>query len=567
MPALLCTCLVGPTPEYALLAAQTNLQFSDIFELRLDRILVRDGSILDDSLSVGSPQASPTNSLTATSRTLADAVLSLGLPIILTVRHQADGGAWPRHREADRFALIEDLIDFYGADPRVVFDIDIEASTVRLADRGIDYAAADRAATRLALARQGGAGANREKSSTRKVPTLIRSVHIFEPGIGVAEAADELAAITRRLPVGGLAKLAVTPAGLGDIVRLFEVGGSIARLAAGRAGEDGSAPAFVLIGMGEFGVATRILAARMGSAWTYATPPGAGQPAAAGQLTPEDLCKMYRFRSLSPQTTIFGIIGNPVAHSRSPQWHNAVFAERSLDAVYIPVLAESADKALALANLLDIRGFSVTVPHKEAVRDWLAAEDEGTRIAGACNTVFRTERGWQGVNTDIPGLLDPLPADIRGTVLVLGAGGAARAALAGLAPKGLQIILANRTLERAQQLAAEFADRLDSTARIRPIRLEPEELAQLGDNERIELIIQTTSLGMKDELDPSEGYRFRGFETAYDIVYNRGLTPFLKRAQAAGCRILEGGGMFEAQARLQSEIFVRVAARREQEST
>ncbi|MBI3723424.1 type I 3-dehydroquinate dehydratase, partial [bacterium] len=191
----------------------------------------------------------------------------------------------------------------------------------------------------------------------------------------------------------------------------------------------------IAIGMGFPGVATRLLCERSGAPWTYAA--SSATPAAPGQLSLEQTSRLLRGRRVTASTRALGILGNPVAHSRSPSLMNAVFATLGLDAVYSWLETSSPEEVLRRTR--DDRswaGFGVTIPHKETAARACDRLSEDARALGAVNTVARSESEWVGHNTDAPAFVDALSraASLRGLALaelrveVLGAGGAARAA-------------------------------------------------------------------------------------------------------------------------------------------
>ena len=165
--------------------------------------------------------------------------------------------------------------------------------------------------------------------------------------------------------------------------------------------------------MGDFGFPTRVLASRLGSFLCYTSP--AGAVVAPGQVEPDTLASLYRFRGIGPSTAVYGVIGNPVMHSRSPRIHNRGFRSLGLDAVYLPFVVDDIDAFWEVADALGIRGFSVTAPHKQAVLGRLSEADPVVRATGACNTVFRDGVGkpWKGTNTDVAGFLGTAAGALR----------------------------------------------------------------------------------------------------------------------------------------------------------
>lgn len=308
----------------------------------------------------------------------------------------------------------------------------------------------------------------------------------------------------------------------------------------------------ILLAMGPFGTASRILSVRLGSYLSYCCLPQ--DEIAPGQLSVNKMTGIYRFKQLTAKTKIYGIIGNPIAHSFSPLLHNKSFGDLGLDAVYIPFLVDEIGEFFKTAYLLKLRGFSVTVPHKRNVINFLTSKDTLVEKVGACNTVVRRRRGFHGTNTDVAGFLAPLAAYFDGEqfkrlrVTVIGAGGAARAVLWALKNKHVPAILVlNRTVEKAKMLATEFETDWAPLAE--------SGLKRMG--HYADLIVQTTDVGMypHSEADPLEGYQFDGHELVYDLIYNPRLTRLLTRALEAGCKVINGEEMLIAQAALQFRLF------------
>jgi len=430
----------------------------------------------------------------------------VGLPCILTVRRKIDGGVFDG-TETERLALLGKLVGagFAGMD----VEEDLQAPDLDAAARAAGVA-------------------------------VIRSFHDFS---GVP---SDLAQRLERLPrnASEIAKAAVTPRTSAQLADL---------LAAAAAGGGGRGAPRVILGMGDLGFPTRVLAARLGSAWSYTSPTSQG--VAPGQVTPGTLVDLYRFRSLRPDTPVFGVVGNPVMHSRSPLIHNRGYAALGIDAVYLPFQVPDLEAFWATADLLAIRGLSVTVPHKTAVLGPRVSGDEDVRVIGACNTLFRSAAPgpWSGANTDMEGFLSPLrevfdgrlPGGLR--AVVIGAGGAARSVVAALTAAGARVLVCNRTVEHARGLAEAFGAEYAG--------LDADGLRAAGKG--ADLIVQTTSVGMapRQDLDPASALRFRGNELIYELIYAPAETPLVRRALAAGCRVVYGWQMLLAQARRQFLLF------------
>jgi shikimate dehydrogenase len=234
----------------------------------------------------------------------------------------------------------------------------------------------------------------------------------------------------------------------------------------------------------------------------------------------------------------FGIIGWPLGHSLSPALHNRGFAELGLDAHYAawPVRPDELPAFMDRVRAEPIHGLSVTIPHKRAVMAHLDAVSDRARAIGAVNTVYWDNDRLCGENTDVIGVvaplrgLDPLPR----SAVVLGAGGAARAAVAGFLELGIsRVAVANRTRAKGEALAADFGvDCVDWAERM---------------DFPWEMVCNTTPLGMSGDMEgltPWDADRFAENAVAYDIVYNPLRTRFLAEAEAAGRRIVSGLEMF-----------------------
>jgi len=365
----------------------------------------------------------------------------------------------------------------------------------------------------------------------------VRSFHDFE---GVPA---DLSARLERLPRSPveIPKAAVTPRTSAELDIILEASAALRRYPR------------VILGMGDIGFPTRAFAAWLGSAWTYASP--TEQAVAPGQVTPATLLDVYRFRSLGRSAEVFGVMGNPVMHSRSPQIHNAGYAALGLQAVYLPFQVPDAAAFWSTADLLGIRGLSVTVPHKTAVIGPQVIGDDDVRRVGACNTLFRSAGSgpWSGANTDLEGFLVPLREAMGGQVpgglraVVLGAGGAARSVVAALTGAGVKVLVCNRTLENARRLASDFGAEYAG--------LDTDGLKSAGAG--ADLIVQTTSAGMapQRDVDPAPGLPLSARQVVYELIYAPAETALVRRALAAGCRVVYGWQMLLSQARRQFRLF------------
>lgn len=289
----------------------------------------------------------------------------------------------------------------------------------------------------------------------------------------------------------------------------------------------------VLIAMGEAGLSTRILAGRYHSAWTYA-----GSVRDVGQLSAETLLATYRFRSITERTAIYGLTGSPVSHSVSPAMHNAACAAAGIDAVYLPLPASSADDFLRFADALEIRGASVTIPHKVSLFDRADDMDETTRLIGALNTLKKDGARWIGRNTDLQGFLNPLASrgiDLRGRrVSILGAGGSARSVAIGAGAQGARVTVHARDAARAAPVAARAGGVVGAWP----------PAADAWD-----VLVNCTPIGMHPNAEASP-VSFHGpvAGLVYDLIYNPAETRLLREARAAGCQTIGGLDMLVEQA-------------------
>jgi 3-dehydroquinate dehydratase/shikimate dehydrogenase len=325
-------------------------------------------------------------------------------------------------------------------------------------------------------------------------------------------------------------KLAVTPSRLTD-----QLGFPIAAAAA-------AGTPVVLIAMGTTGLPSRLLAERVGSCWTYG-----GAAIAPGQVTPESMRGRYRVGQHTAETQLFGVAGRPIGHSWSPTLHNAALQALRVDAVYLPFEAQDIDDLLATADGFGVRGLSVTAPFKlEALARAVAAEPLAVRL-GAANTLTRTADGWVASNTDVEGFLRPLRSRLTlagARAAVLGAGGAARAVVAGLRAEGAQVRVHARRGEQAEGLV--------------PLGATVGEWPPAPGT--WDLLVNTTPVGTSPSVEdsPIDASGLDGGGLVYDLVYNPGRTRLLRDAAAAGCETLGGLEMLIAQAAIQVATWLRV---------
>ena len=210
--------------------------------------------------------------------------------------------------------------------------------------------------------------------------------------------------------------------------------------------------------MGEQGIISRLLGVRAGSVFTFAAV-SPDEKTAPGQVTAQELRNTYRIEQMDAATRIYGVAGDPVAHSLSPAIMNAALRRENVNGVYLALHAKTLKDLLSCVRDIPIHGLSITMPYKEAILKHLDNTDSHTTKIGACNTVVRAQDGkLYGFNTDAAGVVRPLEQRItleKAKILVLGAGGAARAAVFGLKERGAEVYILNRTAGPAQKLARQ----------------------------------------------------------------------------------------------------------------
>ena len=251
-------------------------------------------------------------------------------------------------------------------------------------------------------------------------------------------------------------------------------------------------------------------------------------------------------------TRVVGIIGNPIRHSLSPVMQNAAFSAANLDYVYVPFAVEPDNLEQAVRGLraLGVCGFNVTIPHKTAIIPFLDQLDETAESAGAVNTVLLTGTSMVGYNTDGDGLVDSLVRDLEfypgeDQILVIGAGGAARGAIAALCRAGARkIVICNRSLENAHSVQCDMTMRYPGTC------IDVVEQNQVGKEllGATSLLLNTTSLGMNGErIESIDFAHVPDHAKVYDMVYSRSGTPLVTASSAVGLRAVNGLGMLVAQ--------------------
>ena len=291
----------------------------------------------------------------------------------------------------------------------------------------------------------------------------------------------------------------------------------------------------VAIAMGEIGLPARVLALREGSALAYAPVAAATAP---GQIPLRDLKGLYRAHELTRATQVYGVIGNPVGHSLSPLLHNTGYIAAGKDAVYLPFLVENLKDLLRALPDFGVRGFSVTLPHKERIFAHLDDVEPLAKKIGAVNTVtVRRDGSLYGSNTDYVGVLRTLEKKmkLRGSrVVVYGAGGSARAAVFALAQAGANVFICARRPEAARTLAKAAGGEAMNRSALRKLEFDA--------------LLNATPIGMfpQEKVSPLTASELN-CSLVMDLIYRPIRTKLLRLAASRRIACVSGAEMFLAQ--------------------
>ena len=418
-------------------------------------------------------------------------------PVIVTNRPEREGGRFTGGEEG-RLAALREAITL-GADY-----VDVESDAVR------------------------SASFLRGRGETK----LIVSYHNFE------ETPENLASLWQELSGAGadLVKMATMATSLTDNLRMFQVIQNAAKPTIG-------------LCMGELGVISRILYRRFGGYLTFACM-GEGPASGPGQLTVDEFRNVYNVDSVDAESKIYGVIGNPIAHSMSPAIHNAAFKHRGMNCIYVPFRVEDVVEFVNRFDEIDVQGYSVTIPHKEAAMTLMDEIDPVAQSIGVVNTIVKRDGRRLGYNTDwlaaIKGLEDAMggEAPLQGKkCVILGAGGAARALAFGLRERDAQIAIVNRTQSRGEKLAGEVGGACVPVSDVGGLEME--------------VVLNTTSVGMHPNVDdtPLDAQHLQRGLVVFDAVYNPLETRLLREARERGCTTVTGFEMFVNQAVEQFELW------------
>ena len=375
---------------------------------------------------------------------------------------------------------------------------------------------------------------------------VIVSDHNYE----VTPPTADLVALVSSIKACGadVVKIATTAQSTGDAFRMLQLARN----------ESSSGQATITLAMGEAGLPSRLLAPKYGAFLTFGALT-AGSESAPGQPALSDMTQVYRLKHQTPDTLVFGVIGDPIKHSMSPVIHNAAFASQGLNAVYLPFLVHSVDDFMATFREHEFSGCSVTIPHKEQVGRYCEEVDSVAGKIGAINTIIAANEGGEVVlrasNTDWVAAIAAIEGAMGGEgtlkgegVCILGSGGTARALAFGALAKGAGMVtIANRTLSKAENLAGELG-------------CEARSLADLEADEGLsgKVLINTTSVGMSGpnvEASPVTQGVVDRFDLVFDAIYNPLETRLLAMARGSGKATVSGVEMFIGQAAEQFKQF------------
>ncbi|MGH9513805.1 MAG: shikimate dehydrogenase [Terriglobales bacterium] len=308
--------------------------------------------------------------------------------------------------------------------------------------------------------------------------------------------------------------------------------------------ENGEQYSLVGLCMGEQGIISRVLGVRAGSAFTFAAV-SPDERTAPGQVTAQELRSTYRIEQIDAATRVYGVAGDPVAHSLSPAIMNAALSRENVNGVYVALHAKTLKDLLTCVREIPIHGLSITMPYKQAIVSHLDNTDSQTTKIGACNTVVRAQDGkLYGFNTDAVGVVRPLEQRItleKARILVLGAGGAARAAVFGLKERGAEVYILNRSAVPAQKLARQAKARAIKRPDLKKVSFD--------------VIVNATPVGMTNTREsPLTADEIRS-RYLFEMIYDPPETQLVRLARQRGVEVIPGMEMFVHQAARQFEIW------------
>ena len=484
--AKLCVCLTGKTLEENIAILDKNRKHADLAELRVDCLDA------DERLFI---------------RRFPEMA---GLPVILSIRRRIDGGCFKSG----------------------------EAARVVLLAKGLAYANADRRYNFAYV----------ELEDDLNVPSLEEVARAFGTKIirshyGDGSVTTDLEAKLRSLKRIGdeIAKVRLLPRSLDDVRAIYQA-------AQKTIGTDK-----ILFCQGQYGIIPTILAHQFGSLISYAFPRGqqelqhcdCSHESCGKEIALEELSDLYRVKKIRAQTRIFTVTGFPFTAPLIPRFFNSVFDIDKTDAVCLSIPADSTSSLLQLAMDMRISGIALTAPHKELVLPSLCDNGNSLTAFGSCTTIVPSPEGWLGVNTEAESFSGSLltflgKKDLRGVRLtIIGAGSSARTVAREVHRLNGKALIINRTVERARSLAKLYGFAWAALS----IRSAPL-VAKYS-----KVLIQTTPVGIRSDADPISFYTFSGKEAIMDFIWDPEKTQCLKRAEASGCRTLNGYDMMVRQLR------------------
>ncbi|XP_065854192.1 bifunctional 3-dehydroquinate dehydratase/shikimate dehydrogenase, chloroplastic-like isoform X1 [Euphorbia lathyris] len=383
-----------------------------------------------------------------------------------------------------------------------------------------------------------------------KVKVIVSS-HNYEN----TPSTEEIANLAARIQATGadIVKIATTALDITDNARMFQV-------------LVHSQVPMIGIVMAERGLMSRVLASKFGGFLTFGSVE-AGVVSAPGQPTVKDLLDLYNFRQIGADTKVHGVIGNPIGHSKSPHLYNTAFKSVGFNGIYLPLLVDSVANYISTYSSSDFVGYSYTIPHKEAGLKCCDEIDPIAQAIGAISCMIKRPADGKliGYNVDYLGAIGAIEEALRGSngatasasplagklFVVMGAGGAGKALAYGGYEKGARVVVANRSFDKAKELASKVGGQAMTLSELKDFH--PEEGM---------ILANTTSVGMKPRTDetPLPKEALKHYSLVFDAIYTPKMTRLLTEAQECGAIIVYGTEMFTNQAYVQFERFTGLPA-------
>lgn len=422
-------------------------------------------------------------------------------PIIITIRKKDEGGFFSGS-EIERLSILRKSLDF-GADY-----IDVEYSSDK---KLIRYMLKNKKNTKIIVSY------HNFKETPKNIKNIYNKIRKLNPD---------------------LIKIATNAASINDNFKIFNLLKNKKNL--------------IAFCMGQKGEISRILAHKFGSRITYASL-GKNKESAPGQISLEDMNNIYHVNLINHETNVIGIIGEFAENSMSKYMHNPNFVKNGLNFVYVPFKVARNGLSQFMRNFrkFSFKGAAVTIPHKEDIIKYIDELDETAKQIGAVNTLVNENNKITGYNTDYYGAVMALKeiTNLKNKkILVIGAGGAARAVVYGLKKEGAEITIANRTEDKARKLASEF-------------KVDFGKFSNVGNlTKQNNIIINTTSLGMQPFQDSCilKENDMPERKIVMDAVYKPTITKLIKLARRKKCQIITGDRMLIYQAVKQFELWTKV---------